>query len=203
MGIYHRMRTFLGSRVGVRLLLIVLSAIIVFILADRVISGYRESRDRIAENYIQTTEAAVRAVIASYGDFSRYIIEQSIARDEVTRLIAAGIEDGDLERTRTELIEQVSGLYADVTRLEFRQLHFHLPDGRSLLRMHTIEKWGDPLNDVRESVRLANAERRMVAGFEEGKIFNGYRFVYPLSHEGNHVGSVELSISFGTIAESL
>ncbi|HKJ84569.1 MAG TPA: ATP-binding protein [Spirochaetia bacterium] len=197
------MRTVLGSRVGVRLLLVALSAIIVFILADRVISGYRESRDRIAENYIQTTEAAVRAVIASYGDFSRYIIEQSIARDEVTRLIAAGIEDGDLERTRTELIERVSGLYADVTRFEFRQLHFHLPDGRSLLRMHAVEKWGDPLNDVRESVRVANAERRVVTGFEEGRIFNGYRFVFPLSYEGDHVGSVELSISFGTIAESL
>ncbi len=203
MGIYHRMRTFPGSRVGVRLLLVALSVVVVFILADRVISGYRESRDRIADNYIQTTEAAVRAVIASYGDFSRYVIEQSIARDEVTRLIAAGIEDGGLERTRAELIERVSGLYEDLERFEFRQLHFHLPDGRSLLRMHAIEKWGDPLNEVRESVRIANTEHRVVTGFEEGRIFNGYRFVYPLSHEGDHVGSVELSISFGTVAEAL
>jgi diguanylate cyclase (GGDEF)-like protein len=37
-----------------------------------------------------------------------------------------------------------------------------------------------------------------VVGFEEGRIFSGYRFVFPLFCEDSHVGSVEISIGMDT-----
>ena len=40
--------------------------------------------------------------------------------------------------------------------IEIRQLHFHHTDGRSFLRMHRPDKFGDPLFDVRYSVKMAN-----------------------------------------------
>ncbi|NLW12401.1 MAG: diguanylate cyclase, partial [Clostridiaceae bacterium] len=38
-------------------------------------------------------------------------------------------------------------------------------------------------------------QQRYVSGFEEGRIFNGYRFVYPLRYDDKHIGTVEVSIS--------
>ncbi len=84
-----------------------------------------------------------------------------------------------------------------------RQLHFHLPDGRSLLRMHRPERYGDPLFSVRHSVYLANTEKRFAEGFEEGRIFNGIRYVYPIIDEGHHYGSVEVSQSVGSVIKWL
>ncbi len=87
--------------------------------------------------------------------------------------------------------------------LHLRQLHFHLPDGRSLLRMHRPGKYGDPLFEVRNSVKLANTNRIYVEGFEEGRIFNGYRYVFPILDRGRHLGSVEISVSISAIIEQL
>ena len=56
---------------------------------------------------------------------------------------------------------------------------------------------------IRESVRLANTEQRIVEGFEEGRIFNGYRFVYPVNKGQQALGSVEVSLSMGSIVDLL
>jgi hypothetical protein len=42
-----------------------------------------------------------------------------------------------------------------------------------------------------------------VFGFEEGRVFSGYRFVYPLSLDGKSVGSVEVSISLCAVIKTL
>ncbi|WP_308411590.1 cache domain-containing protein, partial [Vibrio parahaemolyticus] len=85
----------------------------------------------------------------------------------------------------------------------FRQLHFHFKNGDSFLRVHKPEKFGDNLLSVRESVRIANKEIRFVQGFEEGRIYNGYRFVYPVIYNDIHIGTLEVSLSMGSIVNLL
>lgn len=83
-------------------------------------------------------------------------------------------------------------------------MHFHLPNTESFLRYHSPDKYGDLLSEVRESVRSVNKNRVKVIGFEEGRIFNGFRYVYPLENSNyDHLGSVEISISSGSIIEVL
>lgn len=83
----------------------------------------------------------------------------------------------------------------------FRQFHFVLKDSTSFLRMHKVEIFGDNLYEIRDSVRIANDEKRYVEGFEEGRIFNGYRFEFPLFKDDGHIGCVETSISFVLIVK--
>lgn len=113
---------------------------------------------------------------------------------------ASDTEKNDL---RKQLFDRLKTKYVNIKKYEFRQLHFHLPTTESFLRMHAPETYGDLLVDVRESVRLANATEQYVVGFEEGKIFNGFRYVYPLQFNENHIGSVEVSISSASILEVL
>ncbi|WMN89822.1 diguanylate cyclase [Vibrio parahaemolyticus] len=93
--------------------------------------------------------------------------------------------------------------YALLKEYNFRQLHFHFKNGDSFLRVHKPEKFGDNLFSIRESVRLANVEERFVEGFEEGRIFNGYRFVYPVVDHDKQVGTLEVSLSMGSIVDLL
>jgi hypothetical protein len=46
--------------------------------------------------------------------------------------------------------------------------------------MHKPSKYGDNLTFIRESVAYVNKFKKPIDGFEEGRIFNGFRFVYPL-----------------------
>ncbi|MCK9491906.1 MAG: diguanylate cyclase [Sulfurimonas sp.] len=93
--------------------------------------------------------------------------------------------------------------YEFLTKLNVRQFHFHTHDSKSLLRFHLPYKNGDSLKEIRSSVRIANSEFRDVMGFEGGKLYPGYRYVFPIFDEEEHLGSVEFSISFEGIEKKL
>jgi signal transduction histidine kinase/heme/copper-type cytochrome/quinol oxidase subunit 2 len=79
--------------------------------------------------------------------------------------------------------------------LNIRQLHFHLKDSTSFLRMHRPKKFGDSLRSIRPSVDHVSQYKKAFDGFEEGRIFNGFRYVYPLFNAQNvYLGSVEISV---------
>jgi signal transduction histidine kinase len=104
---------------------------------------------------------------------------------------------------RDELYHKLLNNYTKLKEQNFRQLHFHLSTGESFLRFHRPNKYGDNLFPVRYSVEKTNKTLKKSTGFEEGRIFNGYRFVFPIMEEDKHYGSVELSISFKAISEGL
>ncbi len=62
--------------------------------------------------------------------------------------------------------------------------------------MHSIKTYGDNLTEIRNTLKIANGEQKFVEGFEEGRIFNAYRFVYPLFNNDEHIGCMEISPSF-------
>ncbi|MFW5689035.1 MAG: ATP-binding protein, partial [Spirochaetota bacterium] len=201
--IMHTLRSFLTSSRRVRLLIGVLLVASAGLIANRVFVAYDESRARLDRHYLETTDDAARAIVASLSEFSRYVVEREITTPEILTAIGEGIKSGDLETARSFLRDELGELYETLREFQFNQLHVHLPDGRSLLRMNAPDVWGDSLYGVRESVAIVQRERRPVSSFEAGRISTGYRFVYPLAWEGEDLGSVELSSSFDTIAAAL
>ncbi|NLK62718.1 MAG: methyl-accepting chemotaxis protein [Fusobacteria bacterium] len=64
----------------------------------------------------------------------------------------------------------------------------------SFLRFHSPEKYGDDLTKIRETIIVANREKRKVIGPEAGAVAYGYRVVTPLfDFENRHIGTVEVS----------
>lgn len=107
-------------------------------------------------------------------------------------------QSNDIEKNiiREKLYNTLKNNYEIFKVVGIQQLHFHLPNNDSFLRFHKPKKFGDNLTKIRESVRYVNENKKPIFGFEEGKIFNGYRFVYPLFDENKiHIGSVEISAS--------
>ena len=115
------------------------------------------------------------------------IFETEINRPDVTLLFK--------NRERKKLHQYLLVNYKKLRKLSIRQLHFHLPNNVSFLRMHRPLKFGDNLTNSRATVKYVNEHKKAIDGFEEGKIYNGFRFVYPLFYADKYIGSVEISFS--------
>lgn len=156
------------------------------------------AQERSLENY-----AGVSLHLNALSD---YIHQELIARPELSvtvRELSNVTNPEDEAALREKLYQMTEATYERAKQAGVKQLHYHSSDLRSLLRMYRSEKHGDSLLGVRKTVELANREIRKVSSFEEGRIFNGYRFVYPLFVAEQHVGSLEISFSSGVVLNQL
>lgn len=170
--------------------------------------GYAYYSTNSKEEYLNQSNTSysdsINLTLNQYQEFSSYIFE-TLLDDSVLSLMYQGAfgDENEKNAARLMLYETLEEDYQFMTQYNFRQLHFHLPNGDSFLRFHTPETYGDNLWDVRSSIRIVNSELRRVTGFEEGRIYNGYRFLYPLFYQDEHVGSVEISVSIATVIDAL
>jgi len=128
--------------------------------------------------------------------------KHSIMKDHVLDILhqTANANEEEKAALRGLLYRKLYPLYnGELKVLGIRQLHFHTPKGESFLRFHKPSENGDPLFDVRESIKTANVDKKNAIGFEGGKIYPGFRYVFPIIDKEIHLGSVELSLSFETI----
>lgn len=169
-------------------------------------SDYQKQKQRILESNVAKFESRVSSTLSVYKKFSQYVFEDIKTDSDIFRLMRDAYHTSDDEKRdvyRSEIYHLVKNKYNLLTKHNFRQVHFHFANGDSFLRVHKPEKYGDNLFSIRETVKVANQEKRTVQGFEEGRIFNGYRFVYPVNVNGEHIGSVEVSLSMSSIVTSL
>lgn len=188
------------------LLAVILVVIVIWgNLVYSIATANNDELDSYLSSELEAFQAKVVATLQTYELFSNYIYNALLNNEDVLQIMYEAGNAGEPLKSelRIELYEMLKDDYALIENYDFRQLHFHLPNTESFLRFHRPERYGDLLWDIRKSVQLANTEKRYVSGFEEGRIYNGYRFVYPLSYHGSHVGTVEVSISIASLMEVL
>lgn len=192
----------IGSKLAVHIVFLCVFCAFSFAL---LIKQYQEQKQQLFNNYSLGVKSKVEASLGVYKKFSNFIYQQIINNDEVMKLFqqAANSDGAIREENRQKVLDILNPTYRLLVKQNFRQLHFHFANGDTFLRVHKPAVYGDNLFSVRESVRLANLEQRIIKGFEEGRTFNGYRFVYPVIYGGEHLGSVEVSLSMGSILDVL
>lgn len=161
----------------------------------------KEKRDALAHHEIETLQDAYSISVESYRKVALLLYTEIICRPELLYLMSQAntTDEEQQNQVRQHLFSALQNTYQSLINFDLRQLHFHLPDGTSFLRFHRPEKFGDNLFSSRYSIMLANTQKKPIYGFEEGRIFNGFRYVFPLFYEGKHIGSVETSVGFPAI----
>jgi len=180
-------------------LLLILSLVLIF-------RAYQQKKHELAQNKIHEFEDKVDIILTVYRQVAQLVYDTHIKNTDIELLMwrAVYAENEEEEASiRNELFAKNKDIYQIITQYDFRQLHYHLPTTESFLRMHKPERYGDLLEDVRLTVRDANRNRQVTQGFEEGRILNGYRFVFPIFYKEEHVGSVEISVSIAVIIDNL
>jgi HAMP domain-containing protein len=93
---------------------------------------------------------------------------------------------------RQQLISEFSPVFNTLKKdYGIAQFQYHLPLATSFLRLHQIEKYGDDLTEIRQTVVTTNKMKVGTRGIEVGRGGLGLRGVMPVTYQGKHVGSVE------------
>lgn len=164
-----------------------------------------EKKEKI-EQYLQqkTTlyNQKYNATYEQYKKLSKVIFDLKINSEEVINILAK-IDGSNKDAPREELYNSLSQTYEMLKTHNLKQLHFHLPNNESFLRFHRPNVFGDDLSQIRQTVSYTNRYKKYIDGFEEGRIYNGYRFVYPLFDRKKYLGSVEISFSTHAMSETM
>lgn len=175
-------------------------------LASALIYSHWDStrQERLDEN-TRALAMTYRSSINMYRLNTELLFKDVIQRPDVIETFAAGVfgDEKTASRERGKLYRLLAPTYDHLKAQGVNQLHFHTADGRSYLRFHAPERFGDPLFDARPSVLLANSQKHMTFGFETGRLNSGFRFVFPLFKGNQHLGSVETGITFRAISEAM
>lgn len=111
-------------------------------------------------------------------------------------LVLPGLKEAVRRGDRATLLEIATPLWQQV-KLEnelVRVMHFHRPDGSSLLRMHLPDVHADPIASVRPFLQRVHRERRPMSALEAGKHGVFFRVAIPIFDGGTYVGAVEIGL---------
>ncbi|MEA3290119.1 MAG: PAS domain S-box protein, partial [Campylobacterota bacterium] len=165
---------------------------------------YVEKEMKIDENIqveIKRTQLYYHTVYEEHKIISEIIYDTDINIKSIIDIFKLAHSSSTQEKIklRKELYDKLKDTYKKLYKHNLKQLHFHLPDNSSFLRFHKPEKYGDDLTNIRSTVNYVNTNKKYIDSFEEGRVYNGYRYVYPLFDETKkYIGSVE--VSFNTIS---
>lgn len=187
----------------------VYSLLFFMILELVILSGLFFYYDKEKQDYenelIDRLQTVINAVVNIYSLVSKTIFEEVINKPDIIDLFKYAHSTTTEEQAiiRKKIHEKLKPTHERLEKKNLQQLHFHLPDNTSFLRMHKPNYFGDNLSELRYSVKLTNELKRPVQGFEEGKLISAYRYVFPLFDDTTHIGSVETTMAFNGINKEI
>lgn len=186
-----------------RFRLVVLSLIGVLAL---VLAGNYWREIEVRRQFLQSAqETAITSRLHSYQRLVEVLYENLFSQPDVAALLAKAGRADEVERQdlRERLYRQFKPNFQRLQRNDFRALQFILADGSSFLRFNRPDLYGDPI--VRQRPMLRQVLQGVAQGpvLENGRFYPGYRFAFPLRHQGEVVGAVDFCLSFGAILPAL
>lgn len=184
------------------LLLVIFLWILIF---NNIMGTYENDQNEYIEKESLFLNKTIEVILKNYHNFSEYVFLNSVNKENILEIIneANFADESRKQELRNILFETLKNDYELIEKYNFPYLHFHLSEGVSFLRFNNREIFGDNLIGVRETVRIANQQGEYSFAFEEGNVFSGFRFVYPLKYLEKNIGSVEVSLSLSGVIESL
>lgn len=181
-------------------LLYLFSLILTYILITQ---DKNQKLQEFLDNYNTKALNEYRSIYDKYKTVADVILHTDILKESNLALLEGINEKTEAEKAeiRKKLYKKCLSTYHILQSHNLKQLHFHLKNNESFLRFHKPEKFGDDLTSIRSTVHYANTYRQPIDGFEEGRIYNGYRFVYPIFYKKYLIGSVEVSFDTRAMTE--
>lgn len=161
---------------------------------------YQEQENSYIHTYNESVKVDFENISSKYSDIAQIIFKLEIENAKIFEILQKAQDPSKKDEARDALYEQLKDKYEQNKLYGVRQLHFHLSNNESFLRMHKPNLYGDNLTNSRPTVRWVNEHHQRLDGFEEGKVYNGFRHIFPLFYQYDssnkfYMGSVEISFS--------
>ncbi len=157
------------------------------------------------EYQIALLEHGIKAMEKRSQTLANMSFEHDVNQPYILELLDKGskIPNNQVNPYREKLLHDLMPTFNVLKHNSVRQFQFHLPQSISFLRFHKPEKYGDSLQGTRKTVDWVNKYHKKVSAFEEGRVNDGFRYVYPLFYHNTFIGSVEYGFSHDSIHEEL
>ncbi|MBN2870741.1 MAG: diguanylate cyclase [Campylobacterales bacterium] len=180
MSLNAKNKTLLFVSIVITLFSIVLVSAIYIHQKERLLKAEHEFYDNVESSY--------EKILSRHQQFYYYRTLANVISDEVIKAFAAE----DREKLFALTNQQWKILQKENPHL--RVMHFHLPDGRSFLRMHEPRKYGDQIANFRPMVATVHKEKKVMYGFEAGVFNLAYRTFVPLFQDTTYIGALEFGV---------
>jgi len=153
---------------------------------------YSEEKNRVIDahhQYLHKIELSYNEVLHKIDDFYFYKAKMFTLDSNIISAMESQNREllHSITEKRWELLKQ-ENLYLKV-------MHFHLPDGTSLLRMHRPNDYGDNIAETRVLLQDVHKNRVPIYGIEVGKFYTVYRVVIPVfNNSKKYIGALEFGI---------
>lgn len=117
---------------------------------------------------------------------------------QLTSFIDDDIKKAMKHQDREQLLQLTFNLFTKAQQQDpyLEILHYSLPSGHSLLRLHQPESFGDNLAHIRPYINQVHQDHQRIVGFEPGVHKTTlYRIVEPVFLDNQYIGSVEIGVS--------
>ena len=158
-------------------------------------------RDSYMRSILKASSFKINLISQKLQKEADIYFDEVVKQPEILKELSKIDNKENLDEIRKNLIKKLSSSYKRMKENGVRQFQFHTKDNHSFLRMHKIDKFGDSLKGFRYSVEITNSTLKPHHGFEEGRLKNGYRNVYPIIYQGKHLGTVEISFGLQNILQ--
>ncbi len=175
------------------------------LLALIVLANYWREID-IRQQYMRSTqEAALSSQLMSYQRLFDVLYDNLFSKPEIADLIAQAnqADEEEQRRLRGDLYRRLFSTFEDLKRNDIRELQFVLANGHSFLRFNRADLYGDQIASQRPMLMQVLKGSARGGVLENGRVYPGYRFAYPLMHEGRVVGVVDFCLSFSALRHAL
>ncbi|AFL72618.1 methyl-accepting chemotaxis protein [Thiocystis violascens] len=178
-------------KIGWRVLIgfALLLSLTVGITLPLVLAQLSEMSDRAERRHLDDLFFTLSNAIAEQGERAQALSATMARMPEIQKAFA------DADRARlTELTHPIFEYMK--LRHGVRQFQFLTAPATSFLRVHMLDRYGDDLTAIRQTIVEANRTQQPVRGLETGVAGLGVRGVEPVSWQGQPVGVVEFGLSF-------
>jgi len=188
----------------------VASILIAFLVGYFVYGYLQKTRDEtisnLAQQELKNVQLAYNTILETYKIAAEETAYYLTNDPKLLSLLASFDAEKSSEKKaviRGRLYRLVYPQYRQLKKFNIEQLHFHTADGKSLLRLSAPDKSGDDLTGFRPMIRHIVLTHEPVSGFESGRLYVGYRHIFPIMDQGKYLGSVEFSNNFDIIRQQL
>ncbi len=174
------------------------------------LKGLYEAELQQGLGYHETELAtSLRSVIDGYGHLVDVVVRSDLERPEVLTLLGkvAGTDSAQARRLRGRLYRLLYPTYEILRGHDLRVLQFVRPDGTSFVRFNRPDLYDDDIARDRPLLRLVIDSGRSGQAFENGRVYPGFRYAYPLfaGAEGDRrlIAVADFSVSFDAVRRLL
>ncbi len=152
---------------------------------------------------------SLHSVVEGYGHLVDVVVRSTLEGPEVLALVAEAAQANPdrAPRLRGRLYRLLYPHYAVLRGHDLRVLQFVRPDGTSLLRFNRPDLFDDDIARDRPLLRAVIDSGRSGRAFENGRVYPGFRYAYPLYvGEGparRLIAVADFSVSFDAVRRIL